>query len=206
MKLTPKQAADIHEILVIQCGADPHDYDSFEAVVTDPSAAGEYRFGGVFGFGGKFYWSAIGWRVDYYQENESHELFIMKSRVNLDLNLLFVAQTPLGLISVALCGRYLRKYGAMVVPEFRGLHGIQQSPLTIMFREDGPHPSFMRITVKDAVIVERVVSKTERVGKRTIGHWTPELKVEFADPEMDDKLDARVDQIVKKYKEGLFVL
>jgi hypothetical protein len=65
---------DVWSILVNEGGADPTEKDSFLHVVKNESqGSGEYRFQGLFGFGGKFYWNRDHCYVSCYREDETPE-------------------------------------------------------------------------------------------------------------------------------------
>lgn len=69
-------AHKIYDILVETCGASDregsHTRDSF--IFHQGEGCREYRFGGVFGFGGKFWDDAGRWYVNYYQEQATPQL------------------------------------------------------------------------------------------------------------------------------------
>jgi len=78
--LTVEQAAAVWKVLRLHAGASDSGRTSFISHVTDRDA-GEYRFQGKLGFGGKFYCSGR-WYVSNYKEDRTPETEQIISKVN----------------------------------------------------------------------------------------------------------------------------
>lgn len=75
MKLTTEQANKVWDLLVQGYGAQESDRSSFVEYLTTPDSYHEFRFMGIFGFGGKLRLSSYhGLTADYYWESETHYL------------------------------------------------------------------------------------------------------------------------------------
>ena len=73
------------DLLVEHAGAsrDPYQKDIFvHAYCQREHKAYEYRFGGVFGFGGKFWRNDRRFYVSYYQEDETPKMRVAEAKVN----------------------------------------------------------------------------------------------------------------------------
>lgn len=76
--MTEGQANAIFDILVAECGAIISDRYTFVHYVTHDGT--EYRFQGVFGFGGKFRPKTMS--IDYYPEDQTAERDQIQAKVN----------------------------------------------------------------------------------------------------------------------------
>lgn len=76
--MTPTTANAVWDILVAECEANVSERDSFVHYVTHDGI--EYRFQGVFGFGGKFRPKPMS--VDYYPEDQTPERDAIMVTVN----------------------------------------------------------------------------------------------------------------------------
>ena len=70
-QITEKQANDIYNILMEECGATEYWRDNF--VISEVEGCQEYRFQGTLGFGGKFRNNGNGVYVDCYPEDMTPE-------------------------------------------------------------------------------------------------------------------------------------
>lgn len=82
MRLSPLFADTVYDILVHTGGAPERMRENFVYHHTKPDehAPDEWRFGGKFGMGGK-YWSNNNW-VTYYSEDETYELNELELLIN----------------------------------------------------------------------------------------------------------------------------
>ena len=69
--------------LLIRVGASPNQRASF--IHCQPVGCREYRFQGIFGFGGKFWDNNDRWYVTYYSEDRTEELDKRMKEVNIKL-------------------------------------------------------------------------------------------------------------------------
>jgi hypothetical protein len=80
-RLTKEFANQVYNILVKEAGANEYMREDFVFSHTDDEyACWEYRFGGKFGFGGK-YWSERN-AVNYYPEDHTKRLDKLEAKVN----------------------------------------------------------------------------------------------------------------------------
>lgn len=84
--LTESAANAVWDLLVAEGGASPTE-DARQQFVYHQTTAPcrEYRFGGLFGFGGKFYKEWKAWRVDCYREDETEERKKARESINTKL-------------------------------------------------------------------------------------------------------------------------
>jgi hypothetical protein len=80
MKILPKTANQIYDILVKDCIAPESQREMFLACQKEDCQ--EYRFQGIFGFGGKFYSSSGTWYVNGYPEDKTPETEQVREMVN----------------------------------------------------------------------------------------------------------------------------
>lgn len=74
VKLTVEQANEVYNLLVREAGASEYYRDNFIEYLTEEDWSHEYRFMGIYGFGGKLRLNQRGLSADYYQENRTNEL------------------------------------------------------------------------------------------------------------------------------------
>jgi hypothetical protein len=91
MKLTKAQANAVWDILV-HYGANENKRESFVSYLTQDATGGhEFRFGGIFGMGGKLRLRAWhGLTADYYYEDETPSLNMKMRSLNTELSRLSV--------------------------------------------------------------------------------------------------------------------
>lgn len=82
--LTKEQADKIYNCLIENCGACPHNQQSFISLQTTKEIV-EWRFGGKLGFGGKFWNNDNRWYVSCYQEDETKTRNKIIEKTNLEL-------------------------------------------------------------------------------------------------------------------------
>ena len=77
--LTVEQASTVYDLLVSKCGANERDRAAFVQYCADltTSCGGEWRFGGLLGFGGKFYVTGFRWYVGGYGGEAAEERYII---------------------------------------------------------------------------------------------------------------------------------
>lgn len=86
MKLTQEQANKVWDLLTSKYGAQENDRYSFcEYYTKDNQFSHEYRFMGIFGFGGKIHLDLHGLSADYYPECETPKLNVEMSNLNATL-------------------------------------------------------------------------------------------------------------------------
>ena len=86
MKISPKTANQIYDILVNDCAAPQSQREMFLAC--QQGDCREYRFQGLFGFGGKFWNNAGTWYVNGYPEDKTPETEQVREMVNKKLAVL----------------------------------------------------------------------------------------------------------------------
>jgi hypothetical protein len=81
-RLTAEFANKVYDILVKEAGAPESMRDNFIYChnPSDQFLCWEYRFGGLFGFGGK-YWSETN-KINYYPEDRTKKLDKLEAKVN----------------------------------------------------------------------------------------------------------------------------
>jgi hypothetical protein len=78
-----REAADsIYDILVHYAGASPNERDRAMFIYHQEKGCLEYRFGGLLGFGGKFWTDGGRWRVTCYREDETKEARKILAKTN----------------------------------------------------------------------------------------------------------------------------
>ena len=85
-KIPPKIANQIYDILVEDCEAPESLRENF--IAAQQGGCREYRFQGLFGFGGKFWNSADTWYVNCYPEDQTTKREQVRKVVNKKLALL----------------------------------------------------------------------------------------------------------------------
>lgn len=88
-KLTTEVAEEVWNLLVRDYGANPHNQDSFVGYLTKEESGfpHEYRFGGIFGMGGKLRLNSHrGLSADYYHESRTHHLDRKMEELNAKLH------------------------------------------------------------------------------------------------------------------------
>lgn len=98
-EISVDSANAIYNLLVLLCDANEserHDFVQYMAGRPTTGGNGEWRFRGKLGFGGKFYVSPFGWRVDYYPEDKTLERDSTMKVVNERLRALALDGGPIG--------------------------------------------------------------------------------------------------------------
>lgn len=196
MSITPEAAESIWEVLVIQCGASaaPRHRDDFIAHATEPDFS-EFMFGGLLGYGGKFFATSTKWWVSCYKEFETADKIRMVNAANKELVLLRASMEPLGIIARCLHKRYAKKYRVRAVeiePEERK----EGSRLCIIWRyANSPYRPYFRLIFRDGIVAQKMVKETrEHVNWKT--RWEDQGTVPYEDPKMEKKLDRLVQRCI----------